>query len=75
MLGFSRTFRHLDDREVEIAEDGVVQYGQKHVLTGEGMPVHHVPSEKRDLTITYEVVFPTALTKAQKDEIASILPA
>lgn len=73
LLGFSRTFRHLDEREVEIDEDGVVQHGQKRVLVGEGMPVHHVPSEKGDLTITYEIEFPTRLTEEQRQEISRIL--
>ena len=73
LLGFSRTFRHMDDREVEVDEDGVVQFGQKRVLKGEGMPVHHVPSEKGDLTLTYEVNFTVSLTSEQQRDIAQIL--
>jgi len=73
LLGFSRSFQHLDGRDVTVSESGVVQYNQKRVLSGEGMPIHNVPSEKGDLTITYQVDLPTSITAEQKKKLQEVL--
>lgn len=47
LVGFRRTFEHLDRRVVEVAPapGAVTPHGHAMVLPGEGMPRHHVPSE------------------------------
>eukprot|EP00743_Colponemidia_sp_Colp-15_P017651 GILK01021882.1.p1 GENE.GILK01021882.1~~GILK01021882.1.p1 ORF type:complete len:193 (+),score=12.29 GILK01021882.1:57-581(+) len=72
LLGFSKSFNHLDEHEVEIEEDGPIQYNQKHVMADEGMPVHHVPSEKGALTITYRIALPDRLSEEAKKKVSSV---
>lgn len=74
LLGFKRTFTHLDGREVNVEEKGVVSYGQKRTLKGEGLPVHNVPSEKGDLVITYHVELPAAVSEEQRVLLEQALP-
>lgn len=74
LTGFTKTITHLDGHEVEISEEGVTQYNQKRVIEGEGMPKHHVPSERGDLIVTYKVELPSHLTEAQQAEIAKLFP-
>ncbi|CAJ1027638.1 putative DnaJ domain/DnaJ C terminal domain/DnaJ central domain containing protein [Leishmania utingensis] len=66
LLGFEKTLAHLDGHEVELHWDGVIQNTQQVRITGEGMPRHHVPSERGDLYITYNVVLPSELTAEQR---------
>ena len=72
LLGFEKIFKHLDGHEVEIDETGVTQFGQKRVIKGEGMPIHHVPSERGDLIVTYHVEMPTMLTNQQRERISTL---
>lgn len=69
LLGFMKSFQHLDDHEVELEESGPIQHGQKHVIEEEGMPVHHVPSEKGKLTITYRIKLPEKLSPEAQEKI------
>ncbi|KAG5502842.1 hypothetical protein JKF63_04611 [Porcisia hertigi] len=66
LLGFKKTLTHLDGHEVVLVRDGVTQYAQRVRIVGEGMPRHHVPSERGDLYITYNVVLPAALSEEQR---------
>lgn len=72
LLGFEKLFKHLDGHEVELEETTVTQFNRRRVLKEEGMPVHHVPSERGDLVITYQVELPTMLTNQQREKIASL---
>jgi DnaJ-class molecular chaperone len=73
LLGFEKKFTHLDGREVKVQEKGVVQYGQVRRLEGEGMPQHHVPSEKGEMAIKFEVSMPTSLTQEQRNRLETVL--
>ena len=72
LLGVKYEFKHLDDRRIKVFEDGVIQFGQTKVLKEEGMPKHNVPSERGDLTITYEFKVPTYLSVEQREKIQSV---
>lgn len=72
LLGFEKTIRHLDGHVVELFSTGVTQHLQEERIRGEGMPRLHVPSEKGDLLVRYEVVLPERLTDAQKKAIRSL---
>jgi DnaJ-related protein SCJ1 len=69
LLGFEKKLTHLDGHEVEIDEPSVVQFNQQYVIKDEGLPIHHVPSEKGTLTVTYKVILPESLTEAQAEAI------
>ena len=74
LLGFVKTIVHMDGHDLEVHEDDPVQYGQVKRVKGEGMPVHHVPSEKGDLLITYEIEMPSMLTGDQRTKIEQLFP-
>lgn len=73
LLGFTKTFKHMDGHEVEVSESGVTQYGFKRRLSGEGMPVHNIPSERGKLVVTYEYELPATLTADQQRRISEVL--
>ncbi|KPI83708.1 DNAj-like protein [Leptomonas seymouri] len=67
LLGFEKSFTHLDGREVALRRTGVTQYAQQVRIAGEGMPRHHVPSEHGDLYVTYNFELPQSLTAEQRE--------
>eukprot|EP00938_MAST-03A_sp_MAST-3A-sp1_P002462 g2462.t1 len=67
LLGFSKTLRHLDNHEFTIQSQRIVKPFQVERIQGEGMPVHNFPSQKGDLLVKYEVIFPTSLTAPQQE--------
>eukprot|EP00755_Sulcionema_specki_P021953 Sspe_Gene.75332::Locus_47074_Transcript_1_1_Confidence_1.000_Length_1198::g.75332::m.75332/K09517/DNAJB11; DnaJ homolog subfamily B member 11 len=73
LVGFEKTFTHMDGHEFVVARNAPTHHGFKMTLTGEGMPKHHVPSEKGDLIVTFEVKFPTRVTPEQAEQFKKIL--
>ena len=71
LVGFTRTFVHLDGRTVTLSQQGVTRPGEVVKVPGEGMPVLH-SSRKGDLFVTYTIRFPTELTAAQKASAVSL---
>ena len=53
----------------------IVQPGQETRISGEGMPVSkaNVSKRKGDLVVRWNVVFPTRLSPAQKQELRKVL--
>lgn len=74
LLGFEKIVPHLAGRTVVIDEEQPVHHASVRRIAGEGMPKHHVPSERGDLVITYEVEFPVVLTEAQREGLEKALP-
>mmetsp|Transcript_3503 Transcript_3503/g.12626 ORF Transcript_3503/g.12626 Transcript_3503/m.12626 type:complete len:345 (+) Transcript_3503:113-1147(+) len=72
LVGFKKTFRHLDGHEVDLSYDHVTKPGMVRVLKGQGMPRPHDPSYG-DLFVTFSIAFPEQLTQKQKDQIEKIL--
>ncbi|DAZ98475.1 TPA: hypothetical protein N0F65_004912 [Lagenidium giganteum] len=66
LVGFRKTFKHLDGRTVDVVRDAVTPPRSVIVLANEGMPKQHFPSEKGNLHITFHVNFPDSLTEEQK---------
>jgi DnaJ-class molecular chaperone len=67
LLGFSKTFRHMDGRTVEVKRtDAVTRHGYVMTIRGEGMPKYNFPNEKGDLLVEFDVKFPVSLTPADK---------
>jgi DnaJ-class molecular chaperone len=74
LLGFTKTFTHLDGRQVSVKNKLPVTYPDYVLkLPGEGMPHHEFPSEKGDLYITFKIKFPRDLNPAQKKAIEELL--
>ncbi|RNF18332.1 heat shock protein DnaJ [Trypanosoma conorhini] len=73
LLGFSKTITHLDGHLVQLKASQVTQHGERRKISGEGMPKHHVPSERGDLHVIYEVELPSQLTAAQQEGLRRAL--
>ena len=69
LLGFERSITHMDNREVMLYGEGVTQHGTVSRIQGEGMPKHHVPSEKGDLMVTYAVILPKDVSEELRKTI------
>eukprot|EP01008_Symbiontida_sp_HLA12_P002476 NODE_419_length_928_cov_256.447205_g411_i0.p1 GENE.NODE_419_length_928_cov_256.447205_g411_i0~~NODE_419_length_928_cov_256.447205_g411_i0.p1 ORF type:complete len:221 (+),score=12.89 NODE_419_length_928_cov_256.447205_g411_i0:107-769(+) len=73
LVGFTKTVKHLDGHEVEIAISKVTSPWEKKVMKEEGMPAHNVPSEKGNLIITFEVDMPKQITETQREAFSRLL--
>lgn len=73
LLGFTKSIRHMDGRQVEVSQKGITPFGTRLRIAGEGMPKHNVPSEKGDLFVTLEFDLPQRLSAAQIDGVKRIL--
>lgn len=72
LLGFERSLAHLDGRRILLESSGVTQHEEVTRVREEGMPRHHVPSEKGDLFVTFNVELPRELTEEQRKMIREI---
>jgi DnaJ-related protein SCJ1 len=66
LVGFNRSFTHLDGRVVHVAREDVTPPRFVAVLAGEGMPKLHAPSERGQLHVKFHVQFPDELTDVQQ---------
>lgn len=73
LLGYSKTVQHLDNRRVPLGSADVVKPFQVNTVAGEGMPVHNFPSQRGDLHVQHEIVFPAKLTAQQKQLVEQLL--
>lgn len=76
MLGFTRTIKSLDGRDIYVSIDGdkVIQPFSWHVITGEGMPVKGTWNSFGDLHVKFIVDFPVSLTTKQREVVDKIFP-
>ena len=68
LLGFTRTFTHLDGHKVEVTKTGITHCSEVYTIPNEGMPVKG-KKQKGNLHITLEIQFPAAFTSTQKDHL------
>ena len=73
LLGFKKSIVHMDGHAVDVELPGIVQFGKRIKIAGEGMPIHNVPSEKGDLFVILEFEMPRSLTDAQIESLKSVL--
>jgi DnaJ-class molecular chaperone len=66
LLGYERTFKHLDGRTVRVTSNKPTQPFQVTVLENEGMPVHNFASSKGVLYLEHIVRLPSQLTEEEK---------
>lgn len=74
LLGFKRTFKHLDMIEdVVVHETGINAHGTILRIPMKGMPKHHVPSERGDLFINIKVIMPPMITDSMRAQLEKLL--
>jgi len=73
LIGFEKTFNHLDNHEVKIERTGVTPPGFTLKLEGEGMPLHNSPDVTGDLYITFNINFPSKISEEQKQGFIKLL--
>jgi len=73
LVGFTKTFKHLDGHEVEVKQDAVTKPGEVIRISGEGMPLHSDPSSFGELFIEFSLRMPESLTEQQKEGFRSLL--
>jgi DnaJ-class molecular chaperone len=60
LVGFTRTFEHIDGRVVTVTRDVITRPDEYHTVPGEGMP--RKSGGKGNLIIHYTIDFPLSLT-------------
>jgi DnaJ-related protein SCJ1 len=73
LVGFSKTFRHLDDHTVTITRDVVTKPGEVIKVEGEGMPHHNYASQTGDLFVEIAIRMPASVTEEQKEGFKQLL--
>jgi DnaJ-related protein SCJ1 len=73
LVGFSKSFKHLDGHRVVVERDTVTIPGQVVRIAEEGMPKHNYASEKGDLFVEFTVIFPESLSQEQKEGFKQLL--
>jgi DnaJ-class molecular chaperone len=73
LVGFSRTFKHLDDHNVVVTKQTVSSCSEVVTVKGEGMPKKGKKGVKGDLHITLQIEFPRQFNEKQKDQIRAAL--
>lgn len=69
LVGFERSFPHLDGHEVKVVKDDVTYCSEILRIVGEGMPRKGGKKGKGDLFITLNINFPRNFTPKQKTDI------
>lgn len=73
LVGFKKTFKHLDGHEIVVERNQVTKPGQVIELENEGMPLHGFSSNHGKLYITVTVQFPSSITEEQKQGFQKLL--
>ncbi len=66
LLGYDKSFRHLDGRNVKISKTTTTQPFEVRMMDGEGMPQHKFPSTKGKLYLKQIINLPTSLSLEEK---------
>jgi DnaJ-related protein SCJ1 len=67
LVGFTKTFKHLDGHDVVVSRDAVSRPGDVITVAGEGMPVFGAQDAFGNLFVDISIQMPAALSEAQKD--------
>lgn len=73
LVGFTKTFAHLDGHIVTLTRNRVTQPNFVDKILDEGMPHHNFPSEFGALFVEYTVILPSKVTSAQAEQFKAIL--
>eukprot|EP01116_Phalansterium_solitarium_P009013 TRINITY_DN23003_c0_g1_i1.p1 TRINITY_DN23003_c0_g1~~TRINITY_DN23003_c0_g1_i1.p1 ORF type:complete len:372 (+),score=141.99 TRINITY_DN23003_c0_g1_i1:129-1244(+) len=75
LVGFSKSFRHLDGHSVKVTKEDVTKPGEVFMVAEEGMPKHNWSSELGNLYIEFAIRMPTSVTEEQKAAFRELLKA
>ena len=79
LVGFTRTFLHVDGHEVTVSKSDVTYCGEIVTIQGEGMPVRDSGRDSKkakkrgNFYVTLNIDFPKSFTEEQKEKIRSVL--
>lgn len=75
LVGFRKTFTHLDGHEVVIDKNDVTYCSQVYTVKNEGMPIKGSKGKRGDLFVTLEIDFPRKFSDEQKAQIKKAMMA
>lgn len=67
-------FKHLDDRVIKITHNEIIKPNQKMLIENEGMPNVNDMSERGDLIIYFDIIFPSTIEPDRSKYLVKILP-
>lgn len=73
LTGWSKTVTTIDGRQLPVKGAGPTAPGYQERFPGAGMPISKKPGERGNFLVEINVVFPKALTAAQKTKIKEAL--
>lgn len=73
LTGSTVDIHTLDERILHIPINDVIKPGYKKIVPEEGMPMSTDPTQKGDLIIEFDILFPTSLTPDRKDLVRTAL--
>lgn len=74
LLGYDRSFKHLDGRSVKVTSKKPTQPFEVKRIEEEGMPVHNFASSKGDLFLKHIVRLPSKITEEEKRLVQDLFP-
>lgn len=74
LTGFKIDVPTLDNRVLRVNVRDVVTPTYTKVVKGEGMPSSKSPGTKGDLVITFDIVYPKAVSEEAREQLKHILP-
>ena len=74
LTGFIAPIRTLDNRVIKVKVDEVVNPKTRKIVPNEGLTSPKVPTEKGDLILEFDIIFPRTLSEDQKLQLKRILP-
>lgn len=72
LVGFQKDIKHLDGHKVAVGNTKITKPKEVRKFAGEGMPVYE-SNKKGDLSVMFEVAFPSSLTESQRNVIKQTL--
>eukprot|EP01062_Namystynia_karyoxenos_P035672 TRINITY_DN2607_c2_g1_i1.p1 TRINITY_DN2607_c2_g1~~TRINITY_DN2607_c2_g1_i1.p1 ORF type:complete len:257 (+),score=111.45 TRINITY_DN2607_c2_g1_i1:670-1440(+) len=73
LVGFEKEYKHMDGHTFSVAREDPTPHDFVLKIAGEGMPKHHVPSDKGDLFVHFEVAFPRTVSEQMAAEFRKLL--
>ena len=67
-------FKHLDDRVIKITHNEIIKPNQKMLIENEGMSNVNDMSNRGDLIIYFDIIFPSILEADRSKYLVKILP-
>lgn len=64
----------VDGKIIQIPLNDVIKPGARRRVKGEGLPLPKMQSQRADMLVTIEVVFPKSISKANAEAIRRLLP-